>query len=537
MRIAPVFAAVGIAVSLPGIYLAAQGPTAGAGRFTLAGTVVDANNQPLPGIELSVHSANRDLPNDPVISDGQGRFAFGGLAAGEYTLWAEASGFGTVRYGETPDPQSVSSIRLGGEVGDKSVVFRLLPRGTIEGTIRDEVGDPMSRVNVSILRPVWRNGRTTTAYAGMKSTDDRGRYRFGNLAPGNYVVCAAGGGQNTTAPLPGPVDFATHVDNRIYGRTCNRAFPLSPGQHAQVDVSPIAMQAATVRGHVRNLPPQTGFAVDLRSDDEYQGINTMLNGIVDFGVAAFTIRGVLPGRYRLHAQVFANGNSRPLSTELPLEVGSSDIDGLDVDLASQASVDVVFQGLSEDQLKETSALLRNADPSATLWGPTQTKDGDFQFQGLPPGRYRLKLDPPPDSCIASVSLGEREMRGSAFDVASGSALRLGVALSQSCGGIRMRALRDGSPVPRAKVVLLASGTPQDPGDLIEESTDDGGEFTFSGLTPGKYLVWAWAVEGPGAITGPSSLAAVAQQAVTVDVAAGDPVKVDVPLLADEGKGQ
>jgi hypothetical protein len=139
--------------------------------------------------------------------------------------------------------------------------------------------------------------------------------------------------------------------------------------------------------------------------------------------------------------------------------------------------------------------------------------------------------------VASVKLGDREVRGAAFDVAAGAALHVDVAVSQNCGSVHLRALRDDVAVPRAKVVLLRSGTAKDPGDVSEDYANDEGEYTFSGLTPGRYLIWAWAVEGQGAIAGPSSLGAVAQQATAVDVTAGDRVKVDVPLLAAEGSGQ
>ena len=115
---------------------------------------------------------------------------------------------------------------MGGQGGDKSIVFRIVPRGAIEGTIRDEFGDSMVRALVSVVRPVWRDGRPVMSNVARKSTDDRGRYRFGNLAPGNYVVCAEGD-QNTQAPVQGPVDYTTRVDNRFYTRTCNRAFQLS----------------------------------------------------------------------------------------------------------------------------------------------------------------------------------------------------------------------------------------------------------------------------------------------------------------------
>jgi hypothetical protein len=98
-------------------------------------------------------------------------------------------------------------------------------------------------------------------------------------------------------------------------------------------------------------------------------------------------------------------------------------------------------------------------------------------------------------------------------------------------------MRDDAAVAGAKVVLLLGGTPKEPGDMIQDFANDEGEVTFSGLVPGRYLLWAWAVQGPGAITGPSSLAAVEAHATAVDVTAGNPVRADVPLLADEGKGQ
>lgn len=492
------------------------------------------NNQPLAGVEVSLETDKWTPVADPVISDVQGRFAFGGLAAGEYILSAEGSTFGTVHYGEALDPGWVSSIQMGGERGDKSVVFRILARGTIEGTVSDEFGDPMMRANVSILRPLWRDGRATTASAGQKSTDDRGVYRFGNLAPGTYVVCA-GGGPNSAAPLSGPVDYATRVDNRVYTRTCGHAFQLSPGQHAQVDLSPSTTPTATVRGHVRNLPPQTGFSVSLQPDEGNDAFRQPFNGFVDATQGTFTIRGVPPGHYRLWTNVYSTGVGSPgaLSADIPVEVGGSDVDGLEVALDSGGTVDVTFQGDSTN----ASVMLRGEDAVRSVRGASRDKDGGFHFAGISPGRYRLIASTPDETCVESVKLGDREMRGAPFDLAAGAALHFEVAVSKSCGAIRIRAVRDGKAVPGAKVVLLLNGTAKDPGALKEDFANDEGKFSFAGLAPGRYLVWAWAVEGEGAITGPASLAAVEQQATVVDVSPGEPVHVDVPLLTDEGKAQ
>ena len=220
MKIQRTLAVIGVWASLGCGQLAAQTRTGQ--RFTLTGTVVDGvSNRPISGVEVSLQTEKWEAVDAPVVSDAQGRFAFGGLSAGEYILSAEAAGIGTVHYGEAPDPGWVSTVHA---TGDKSLVFRIVPRGAIEGVVRDEFGDPMMGAMVSIGRPLWREGRTTMANVGQKSTDDRGRYRFGSLAPGNYVACA--GGSQNAAPVEGPVDYTARVDNRFYTRPDCIACPI-----------------------------------------------------------------------------------------------------------------------------------------------------------------------------------------------------------------------------------------------------------------------------------------------------------------------
>ena len=211
--------------------------------------MVDDKGQAVAGAELSLDSPN--WKEDPVTSDGQGRFAFGGLPAGEFRLAAKVRGFGTISYGEGNEPVP---IRLGGERGDKAIVFRVAPRGFVEGSIRDEFSDPMPNLSVSLQRSTWVSGTLRTVRTLQRVTDDRGRYRFGNLAPGSYLVCVSG--SETPAPMAGPVDYANRADIRYLTRTCSRSVQLTAGQRAQVDLTPIGMPAATVRGHVSNLPPR-----------------------------------------------------------------------------------------------------------------------------------------------------------------------------------------------------------------------------------------------------------------------------------------
>ncbi|MEI9976561.1 MAG: carboxypeptidase-like regulatory domain-containing protein [Ignavibacteriota bacterium] len=471
MTIGKAFAAIAFVLSLSGP-LGAQGRGA-ARRYTLSGTVVDGAGKPMPGVELNLISPWKNV-GDPVTSGAEGQFAFRGVEAGEYLLSADVFGIGFVRYGESNNSGALSAIRLGGEHGDKSVVFRILQRGSIEGVIRDEFGDPMQRINVTAARPVWRGGHIVTGVSSQSTTDDRGRYRLGNLPPGDYIVCADMRA-SYPAPVAGPLDYGARVENRSYVRTCNRALQLASGQRAQVDLVPTVGILATVRGHVRNLPPLTGFGVNLVGDEQFRN---QVGGSVDISQSTFTIRGVAPGRYRLRAQTFAN-TPNSLVAEMILDVGGSDIDGLELDLAAEAAVQLTFAGVPQGHSNEVGATVQAVGNNQIQVGYTQNKDGGIQVRGLPPGAYRLIVSSPADTCVESVRQGERNVRGLPFELEAGSTLHLDVVLSQNCGAIHARAVRDDAAVPGARFVLLRSGTPKEPVELTEDVADDEGELVFS----------------------------------------------------------
>jgi hypothetical protein len=329
--------------------------------------------------------------------------------------------------------------------------------------------------------------------------------------------------------MPGPVDFAARVDNRAYSRTCGRAFPLTPGQHAQVDLNPTITSTATVRGHVRNVPPQTGFSVSLTPDEA--GAGQPLSAFVDAGQGTFTFRGVPPGHYRMWTNLYSQGaaSSNPLTADMPVDVAGSDIGGLEVVLGSGGTLDLTIHG-------DAGISVRAASGTRLMRGANNDKEG-MHFQALTPGAYWLDTFTKEGTCVESIKQGDREVRGQAVELTAGSTVHLEVWVSDHCGSVHLRALHGSDAVPAAKVVLLLSGTAKDPGTTREDVADDEGELTLSNLAPGRYLVWAWAVSGEGAMTGPSSLGAVEQQATVVEVTAGNTVQAAVPLLSGEVQGQ
>ena len=60
------------------------------------------------------------------------------------------------------------------------------------GAVRDDAGDPVVGNEMRVFRRTITDGQAAWRPPGLTRTDDRGEYRFGNLLPGTFVVCACG---------------------------------------------------------------------------------------------------------------------------------------------------------------------------------------------------------------------------------------------------------------------------------------------------------------------------------------------------------
>ena len=517
----------------------------------MRGQVVDAaSGLPIRDVELSLQDLHWEQAAEPVMPDSQGRFVFAGLAAGEYILSADSPRTGHVSYDELPDSGFVQTIRIKPEDREKSVVFRIVPRVAIEGMVRDELGDPVERALVTVNRPAWVNGRIVLQQVTAGNTDDRGRFRLGRLPPGGYVVCAAGqNGQIVpTASAGGPVDFQTRPIPRFYTQTCYpdaggsrpAVFELHDGKQTEVDLTLGSAPAVSVKGHILNLPPATGVSVRLVRDSGFLPEQPLFAGTGQDG--AFTFQGAPPGHYRLIAISSwqePDGKGKSLMAQTSLDVGATNVEGIEVPLEPGAVIDVVLHGAAGERVPPESVQvgLRPAGSSTeyTQWARPDPPPS-FRFTFLPAGTYTLvtRTNFAESTCIESATIGDQDVRHSLVTVTPGMTAKMDVTVSKVCGEIEARAVRDGQPVPDAKVVLLLSGSAKQPEDLLTDFANDEGEIRFTGLAAGRYRLWAWRVDNFGAFVGPAELAAAEQQSAVVEVPKGKHVTIDVPLLRSEG---
>ena len=154
------------------------------GTSFLAGQVVEAaSNKPVPGARVAVFS-NRGARPEAVFADAQGRFFFANLPAGTYSIDAAMPGYQAAFTG----PGRTIPLADGERVTTARI--RLVKLAVLSGTVRDDAGDPATGTEVFALRRGIVNGRPELVRSGQTRADDRGAYRIAGLRPGEYLVCA-----------------------------------------------------------------------------------------------------------------------------------------------------------------------------------------------------------------------------------------------------------------------------------------------------------------------------------------------------------
>jgi hypothetical protein len=118
-------------------------------------------------------------------TDERGGFAFSGLSAGQYTIWATATG----GYAAPARPETIT-LAADARV---SVTLRFVRAGAIAGRVLDEAGLPVARARVqAVPRELAEFGSRNSAPArpGLAITDELGRYRIFDVAEGEYYLLA-----------------------------------------------------------------------------------------------------------------------------------------------------------------------------------------------------------------------------------------------------------------------------------------------------------------------------------------------------------
>jgi protocatechuate 3,4-dioxygenase beta subunit len=443
----------------------------------------------------------RDRRPQHAITNDTGRFSFPNLEPGRYQLSADRNGYVRQQYGARVSNRAGAPLTL--DRGQKltDVVFRLTPHGVIAGRVLDEDGEPVSNVNVQVLRPGYNQGRRQLVPSqGRSMTNDLGEYRIFGLAPGRYYVSAhwfSLGPAATTTAGPGSPEL-TYAPTYFPGVVeASQAAPIEVTAGAELrgmDLRLLRIPTVRIRGKVANMVtgrPSREIMVGLTSRDGFLGSRSFSS--VD-AEGLFELRGVAPGAYHISAQ-WSDGTEHYWAWQR-LDVGNSDVENVQLTLSPGMELTgrLRIEGKAESASAEVRVGLEPADarPMGASPGLVQ-RDGGFRIRNVAPGAYRVLVVGGGDALyLKSARLGDTDAL-TELDLSAGAAGAL--ELVMSANGARLEgAVTDeqNQPVSGVQVWLVPDSRRRSQRTLFRmASTDQNGRFSLRGLAPGDYQLFAW----------------------------------------------
>jgi protocatechuate 3,4-dioxygenase beta subunit len=332
----------------------------------ILGRVVDAaSGRPISGAIVSLEGGIVTAPPPSgglprAITNGNGQFVFRRLPKGTFGLTAQKGGYVEGAYGRSRPGGSSAMVELADGQRTSDVVIPMWRFAALAGTVTDEAGEPLVGVEVRAFERRYIAGRRRLSAGMSQSTDDRGMYRFGNLAPGEYVVGFVS--REVTMPLSAAELLRTPSNDPKYMEISRDRMTLgmmttSLGSSGTVQVGdmvrqitgPVPPQPATSNAAVYIYPTQffpgtpaigQAAALTLKSGEERGGID-------------FALRPVKTSRISGTAM----GPDGP---------------------AAHVGLRLVPSGEDFSVEMETSVTMTGAG-------------GQFTFLGVPPGEYAIKV--------------------------------------------------------------------------------------------------------------------------------------------------
>jgi protocatechuate 3,4-dioxygenase beta subunit len=466
---------------------------------SIEGTVLDAaTGQPIAGVRIHTGRGGR---GQTVTTDSAGRFRMEALAAGTHQLRTEKEGYAPARpEGRTAPGNSAIPIEVADGQRVTNVVVRLSRGSVVSGRVVQPNGEPFLEARVSVARRSYGQlGQESVESHGNSTTNDRGEFRISNLDPGQYYIAIDGPRTLSSSALTAQIYSTLYYPGTA---DASRAEPITVGLGEELRVRDVLLAT------VKSVPVRVQILNDTGSPvGEHRTMRAGLRDATNFmttttlsrvmgGPDALEIAGLAPGLnvvsvgwdipdgYAFGTTTFnVAGTEGKLNIDLTVRKGvhvtvDASLQGADGTLSPLPGIDVVLQstlGVSLTVARVTGA------------------DGTFSLASVQPSEYRLTLAGLPQGAywVRAEQLGRNLLSGTAL-VSGDTRIDLVAAMGAATitGSVKNGA---GKLVPGAMVALLPALSARDRNDLYRRTTSNqNGEFTFTGMTPGTYKLFSWA---------------------------------------------
>ena len=457
------------------------------------------------------------------VTDANGRFTLRKVAGGEYRILAQAEGY------FKPADDTPSTTIVGQDIyvfeGQQisGLIFELIPGAIISGRVQDLNGERVPLAPVEALQATYVGGRMTLQQMKSTFTDDLGEYRLFWLPAGEYYVRGRYKATSVERPERYPPAFFPGVSDSEIAPLV-KITPASESSAIDMRLSEVPVNGVSISGRITGaglvdpavamvfvVPRDRAVTVGTDASDAYK------NEAPDRTDGQFLISGVPPGQYNLFPLVEDDdGNFR--TVRMPVEVEDKAIEGVSAVLASTVELrgrvtldgkpwgsDVVLASM--DGLPGALLGASNHDAArseALATAPVDPVTGEFVFDRVNPGQYSIRLAKPinvPDAYMADVRQKDRSVFDSGISVGEETPEPLELML-RTQGGTVTGTVFDSTLIrtfSRATVALV----PDDPRRrnlaLYRTAVSQAdGTFSFAGVAPGSYRLFAWQAVTPGA---------------------------------------
>jgi hypothetical protein len=500
--------------------MAAQDKSSGATTL-VDGIVIDSRSK-APIIGVSVKAMGQGNPS--TITNSEGRFILENVKAGRVILSASKSGYIPTQSAYVLKPQE--QIR--------GVPLELSVAGVISGQLIDSKGSPIVNGTVHSLYS-WSaaDGQRELLTAITTTTDDRGNYRLFPLAPGEYLIDFANkvgwldspSNPSFIDPQKEPPRGQAKVPPFLYPGVVeiSNATPVSINVGEEVKLGTTVLPQArlgAISFHFRT-PTSEAKSISFRCCIPPNFVNLLGKGGADFFLGNiirvepgtdFVMRywPIQPGTY-IASTSWKNGISTTETKFEFVEFGGTDIDvpiilgkpegrltvraileSSDGGKVPSSGLKVGLGGASSTYVLSSSE--PQEPPLRSVFRTTQD-DGIAEFEGISVGHYTLNqvLNLPPNTYLAGIRQGERDLLEAGIDVSSESKV---VELRIRFGPGRIRGeVSDTFDFAHNALVVLIPASPFDASAISRfrqaGRTDQFGSFEFSGIAPGRYRLYVW----------------------------------------------
>jgi protocatechuate 3,4-dioxygenase beta subunit len=554
-------------------------PTPAADLASMEGQVFNAiGGTPLRKATININRQNSG-PMAPgarssysATTDASGHYSIAGIEPGTYRVNADRTGFLNMAYNARRPGGPGTPLDLARAQKMTGVDFRLTPHGVLSGKITDEDGDPVEGVQIQILRLVYNQGRKQLQGNGGESTNDLGEYRISGIVPGKYYLSAiyrnrrltmAGMQEDNSAQE----DYVTTFFPGVTDVAAASPIEMAPGDQLQgINLRLSKVHTVRVAGHLvdNTSPPPPpsdggrGTVTNIVNGQVVNAVNMPVNGRIQLRLQPrsslgpngmnvntpvradgnFEFPSVPPGSYYLIAINNQAGRNGAHATRQPLDVGDSNIEGVNVAINPGADVSghVRYDGDPPQPLPSLTVRLTPREMNMGIPPPPPARvedDGSFHFSDISLDQYTVNVNTPAGLYLKSVRSGNTDVMVSGLDLSSGAgALDILMGLNPPVVGGTVVNAEAGQPAAAVTVVLTPREKERQGQSYFYSTTntDQYGNFTFQRVTPGDYQVYAWEDVPYGQWFDPEFMKAYEGKGETLTAKEGSPVNVKLTMI-------